>query len=111
MPASPSSPRWLKMSVRLVLIVALLGGVAWGGRWVWKQISPGLFGKNREEKVVTAKVKTATIAEEIVSVGRIRAVFSTELRAEINGRIAKLIATDGQLVKKDAEILKLDQTD
>lgn len=111
MSASNASPRWPKFFLRFIIAVTVIGGLGWGGRLIWKQISPGLFGNRREEKVTTAKVKAATIAEEIVSVGRIRAVFSTELRAEINGRIAKLIAIDGQQVKKDAEILKLDQTD
>lgn len=111
MSASNVSPRWPQLTLRVIIAVVLIGGLGWGGRWVWKQISPGLFGNRREEKITTAKVKAATIAEEIVSVGRIRAVFSTELRAEINGRIAKLIAIDGQQVAKDAEILKLDQTD
>ncbi len=111
MPASSPSRRWLKISLRVAIVLVVLTGIGWGGHWIWKQISPGLFGNRREEKVVTAKVKPTTIAEEIVSVGRIRAVFSTELRAEINGRVLKLIATDGQQVTKDQEILKLDQTD
>ncbi len=111
MSASTPPSRSLNTFRRTVLTLGVLAALGWGGHWVWKQISPGLFGNKREEKVTTAKVKPATIAEEIVSVGRIRAVFSTELRAEINGRITKLIATDGQQVKKDQEILKLDQTD
>ena len=108
----PSSrSRWFKIVVRTLVVLVVVGGVGWGGRWVWKQISPGLFGNKREEKVVTAKVKPATIAEEIVSVGRIRAVFSTELRSEVNGRIAKLIAPDGQTLTRDQDILQLDQQD
>ncbi|MFZ9747021.1 MAG: efflux RND transporter periplasmic adaptor subunit, partial [Opitutaceae bacterium] len=59
----------------------------------------------------TTRVRTATIAEEIIAVGRLRAVFSTDLRAEINGRIIKLVATDGQQLKRNDEILRLDQQD
>ena len=102
---------WLKVILRSVLALALFAGLGWSGRWVWKQISPGLFGNKRVDKIPTARVKTATIAEEIVTVGRVRAVFSTELRAEVNGRIVKISAADGQKVVRDQEILRLDQQD
>ena len=100
-----------KIALRIVVIVVLLGGLGWGGNWVWKKVSPGLFGEKRGEIIPTAKVKAANISEEIVSVGRVRAVFSTELRSEVNGRIIKFLAVDGQAVKRDQEILRLDQQD
>src|SRR5882757_6528724 len=111
MSASSSQPRWLRNTLRALVMIALLAGFGWGGRWTWKQISPGLFGSKREEKIPTARVKPASISEEIVAVGRLRAVFSTELRAEISGRIMKISCVDGQSVKRDDEILKLDQQD
>ncbi len=111
MSESAPSARWLKIVTRTVLVLVLLAAGGWGARWTWRQISPGLFGNKRTEKIPTARVKPANISEEIVTVGRVRAVFSTELRAEINGRIVKLLATDGQAVVRDQEILKLDQTD
>jgi RND family efflux transporter MFP subunit len=97
--------------MRTVVTLAVLGGCAWGGKLVWTQISPALMGNKRQDKIRTEKVRTATIAEEIVAVGRLRAVFSTELRSEINGRIVKILATDGQRVERDEEILRLDQQD
>ena len=105
------SSRWFKIFNRTVVLIVLLGGAAWGGKVLWKQISPGLFGNKREEKIPTARVKPANILEEIVAVGRLRAVFSTELRAEISGRIVQISAKDGQKLKRDDEILKLDQQD
>lgn len=77
----------------------------------WRQLKPGLFGDKRQDKIPTVKVRTASIAEEIIAVGRLRAVFSTELRSEINGRIVKILAVDGQKLKKDQEVLRLDQQD
>lgn len=77
----------------------------------WRQIKPGLLGDKRQDKVPTVKVRTATIAEEIIAVGRLRAVFSTELRSEINGRIIKILAVDGQKMEKNQEVLRLDQQD
>jgi HlyD family secretion protein len=111
MPSPEKPSRWPKLVLRTVILLALIGGAAWGGRLVWKQISPGLFGTKRQDRIPTAKVRTATISEEIVAVGRLRAVFSTELRSEINGRIVKILATDGQRVERDQEILRLDQQD
>jgi len=111
MASSPKKSLTLKSILRLVIVAGILGGVGWGGRTLWKQIGPGLFGTKREAKIPTAAVKVANISEEIVAVGRLRAVFSTELRAEIGGRIMKISVIDGEAVKRDQEILRLDQQD
>lgn len=111
MASSPKKSLTLKSILRLVIVAGILGAAGWGGRTLWKQIGPGLFGTKREAKIPTAAVKIANIAEEIVAVGRLRAVFSTELRAEISGRITKISVIDGEAVKRDQEILRLDQQD
>ena len=109
--SEPQKSRTVALIVRIIVIAAILAGSGWGGRWIWKQVSPGLFGNKRTEQVPITRVRTSTIAEEIVAVGRLRAVFSTELRSEINGRIIKILAVDGQKVVRDQEILRLDQQD
>lgn len=106
-----ASPRPRNTVVRIIVIFAILAGGGWGGRFVWKQVSPTLFGQKRPEQIRTDRVRTANISEEIVAVGRVRAVFSTELRAEINGRIMKILAKDGQTVARNEEIVRLDQQD
>jgi RND family efflux transporter MFP subunit len=111
MPETLKSSRWPKVLLRTVVVLTVLGGATWGARLVWKQVSPGLFGTKRQDKIRTEKVRTATIAEEIIAVGRLRAVFSTELRSEINGRIMKILATDGQKLARGDQILMLDQQD
>lgn len=103
--------RWSKILFRTAAVLVVLAGAAWGSMLVWKQVSPGLFGTKRADRIRVDKVKPATISEEIVAVGRLRAVFSTELRSEINGRIVKILATDGQTVDRDQEIIRLDQQD
>lgn len=103
--------RPVRFAWRGFITLVVLTGVGWGGVVVWRQISPGLFGGNRTERIPTAHVNPATISEEIITVGRIRAVFSTELRAEINGRITKISAADGQTVARDQELIALDQQD
>ncbi len=110
-PPAPSSPRWPKTLLRTVATLLILGGAGWGGRIAWKKYSPGLFGEKRTDRIPVAKVRPATIAEEIVAVGRLRAVFSTDLRSEINGRIVKISAVDGQKLNQGDEIIRLDQTD
>src|SRR5258707_15505584 len=97
------SPRRTRLWVRMFILLTVLAGLGWGGTVVWKRVSPGLFGNKREEKIPTARVKPASISEEIVPVGRLRAVFSTELRPEISGRIMKIACVDGKGVKRDDE--------
>lgn len=111
--SSPASTpaRGRKSVVRFVVVLTVIAGCIWGGLAGWRRIKPGLLGDKRQEKVPTVKVRTATIAEEIIAVGRLRAVFSTELRSEINGRIVKILAVDGQKMEKNQEILRLDQQD
>ena len=111
MASPPKKPQPVKFILRLVITAAILVAVGWGGRALWKQIGPGLFGTKREAKIPTAAVRVSNIAEEIVAVGRLRAVFSTELRAEIGGRIMKISVIDGEAVKRNQEILRLDQQD
>lgn len=113
-PAAPlpvKSSRWSRILLRSVITLVVLAAAGWGARTIWRQLSPTLFGNKREETVPLTKVRTANIAEEIVAVGRLRAVFSTDLRSEINGRIMKITATDGQRLNRGDEILRLDQQD
>ena len=105
------SSRWSKTLFRTVIALAVLAAAGWGVRVIWRQLSPSLFGSKREETVPITKVRTATISEEIIAVGRLRAVFSTDIRSEINGRIAKILASDGQRLARNDEILRLDQQD
>jgi RND family efflux transporter MFP subunit len=111
MSSSLKASRWPKILLRTAIVLVVLGAGGWWGKSLWKKFSPTLFGTKRDEVIPTTKVRTATIAEEIVAVGRLRAVFSTELRSEINGRIVNISAIDGQKVKRDDPILKLDQQD
>jgi RND family efflux transporter MFP subunit len=110
-PPTVKSSRWSKIMLRSIIVLSVAAAAGWGGRIAWRQVSPTLFGEKHQEGVPTVKTRTASIAEEIVAVGRLRAVFSTELRSEINGRIVKILATDGQKVGRDQEILRLDQQD
>ncbi len=110
--ASPTPlPRRPKILLRWSIAIVVLVGAVWGGRIAWQKLSPTLMGNKRQEKIPTSKTRTASISEEIVAVGRLRAVFSTELRSEVNGRIIKILAVDGQKVVRDQEILRLDQQD
>ena len=111
MVSNPRKSPLVTIPLRILVVAAILAGCGWGGRLVWKQIGPGLFGTKREAKITTTKAKPGDIAEEIIAVGRLRAVFSTELRAEISGRIMAISASDGQALKRGDEILRLDQQD
>jgi hypothetical protein len=62
MASSPKKPLTLKSILRLVIVAGILGAAGWGGRALWKQIGPGLFGTKREAKIPTAAVKVANIS-------------------------------------------------
>jgi RND family efflux transporter MFP subunit len=113
LPSAPQVPssRWSKIVLRTIVVLAILAASGWGVRLIWKQVSPGLLGNQRRDVIPTAKAKQAPISEEIIAVGRLRAVFSTELRSEINGRIVKILASDGEHVVKDQDLIRLDPTD
>jgi multidrug efflux pump subunit AcrA (membrane-fusion protein) len=111
MASHPSKFRPIAFVARSLLTLAIFAGIGWGGRALWLKFGRGLFGTQRESKIPTTRVKPANISEEIIAVGRLRAVFSTELRAEISGRITKISVKDGETIKRAQEILKLDQQD
>ncbi len=111
MASHPPKFRPIAFVARSLLTLAIFAGIGWGGRALWLKFGRGLFGTQRESKIPTTRVKPANISEEIIAVGRLRAVFSTELRAEISGRITKISVKDGETIKRAQEILKLDQQD
>lgn len=97
--------------MKTFVILLVVAGLGAGGWFVWKKHGTRLLGVEPPPTVPTTRVVLDTLEEEVVTVGRVRAVFSTELRAEINGRIERLLKVDGAPVVKDEEILRLDQSD
>ena len=50
--SSPApSTRWPKILARTVVVLVVLAGLGWGGRILWRQVSPTLFGNKREDEV------------------------------------------------------------
>ncbi|UCH83638.1 MAG: efflux RND transporter periplasmic adaptor subunit [Candidatus Latescibacterota bacterium] len=64
--------------------------------------------RERTTSVNVAKVVTGDLVVPVIAEGTIRARQSAEIRTEINGRITRILASEGQNVRKGSLILKLD---
>lgn len=62
------------------------------------------------EKVTVAKVEARTIRSSILASGQLIYINPVELKPEIIGKISAIPVVEGQLVKKDQVVLRIDPT-
>ena len=58
----------------------------------------------------TEPVKRVDIYEKITATGFVEPIVSTEIRSEINGKIARIFVEDGDIVKAGDLLVELDKT-
>ncbi|MBR6388747.1 MAG: efflux RND transporter periplasmic adaptor subunit [Opitutales bacterium] len=58
----------------------------------------------------TAPVKKVDIYEKVTATGFVEPIVSTEIRSEINGKIARIFVQDGDVVKAGDVLVELDKT-
>ena len=78
--------------LRLMLLLPLVAGMAFGAIWLWRKVQPGMaFGVNRERfvKLVDAVPMGATGRLAVVEFGGKRLLLAVS-----RGRIEKLAETD-----------------
>jgi membrane fusion protein (multidrug efflux system) len=101
-----------------IVATALLLGVAAGGVATWQHfgnhqaqaqsVPPGAGGPSRGAAVEVAKVRTATVRDEIGAVGTLQPDEFVTISPEIEGRIAEILLDEGTRVEAGQPLVKLD---
>lgn len=96
---------------RLALLVLLAGFAA--GLWWWLSPSPdrgpsAVPGEPADR--LTAKAERRDIEAAVVASGFVRPVLSSEIKAEVSGKISRIHVEIGQAVRKDDLLVELDPT-
>lgn len=108
----------MKKLFLLVLAVAVLGGAGYYWRYSTSTSAApkaagagGAGGAPRSMPVKAGVVKTGRIAEEVNAVGSLLANESVMIRPELDGRIAGIHFSEGQLVRKGEKLVSLDASE
>lgn len=96
----------MKKIILTLLVVGILGSLTY---YVAKYV---IAAKAREalDPTPTADVKRVDIEEKVSATGFVQPIITTEIRSEINGKIAKIYVEDGSVVKEGDVLLELDKT-
>jgi membrane fusion protein, macrolide-specific efflux system len=62
-------------------------------------------------KTLTAKVKRADLEVAVLETGRIEPLFQTQIKSKVGGQVVEVLAQEGERVKKDQVLLRIDPTD
>jgi RND family efflux transporter MFP subunit len=97
----------------LLLLVVALAGAAW---YWWPDAKsahrrPGAGAATRPAgNPLEATVVVRDIEETVDAAGFVRPVVFSDVKAEVSGKIAKILVRDGQLVRKGDVLIELDPT-
>lgn len=89
---------WLKW----LLILLILGGLAWGGWWYWKR--PG----EKPAEYRTASVSRGDVVQAVSASGQLAPVANVQVGSQISGMIQKLYADFNSSVTQGQVIAELD---
>jgi membrane fusion protein, multidrug efflux system len=110
----------MKRAALFVLVLAVLGGI--GFYWKYSVApsaatkaapppKPAAGGPARALPVKAGTVRTGTVTDEVNAVGTLIASESVMIRPERDGRIADIYFSEGQLVRKGAQLVSLDASE
>ena len=85
---------WIALAIVVGIIILVLIG--------------GLVGRQDTQKVDVAKVTARTIRSSILASGQLVYLNPVELKPEVIGKITEIPVVEGQLVKKNQVVLRLD---
>jgi RND family efflux transporter MFP subunit len=93
-------------------VLSLLAVAAAGALWWWLAPSagPAPGGPESAASRLVAKAERRDIESAVVASGFVRPVVSSEIKAEVSGKIAKIHVEAGQAVRKDDLLVDLDPT-
>ncbi len=100
-----------RLVIAVVLLVLLLGGLFGFRMFMAMQGGmPGMMGGGPGVPVMSETPRRETISGKVVAVGTLRADQSISIAPEVNGRIAAIVASEGQAVKKGDVLVRLSST-
>lgn len=93
--------------MKALLIIALVVVVGGGGWWIYQQNGNGAG----DEVVETVTVEARDIEKRIKITGEIAPSVETEIRSEINGRVAAVYVASGDAVEAGDVLVELDPSE
>lgn len=98
-----SKKRIVRVVVALVLVVAIVGGLVWGGMKFFG-------GKKDGGEVITAMVDTGSITSTVSGEGLMRAKESASLIVTTSGRVQDVYVKEGDTVEAGQQMYKIKST-
>lgn len=94
--------KWLSRLMLIVVLAAIAGGVAWK-----------VSGDDQQpiEDSLVVKVKRADLAVEVIDTGKIEPRERVDIKSKVAGQVVDVLVDEGQRVKKDQALLRLDTQD
>jgi len=91
-----------------VTLTLLAAAAAW---WFLRPAAdPAATANGQTLRRLTATAQLRDIDSAVVASGFVRPVLSSEIKAEVSGKVARLLVVDGQAVAKDDLLAELDPT-
>ena len=96
----------------IIIFVVLIAGLGFGSYTLFFVLKKDPESDRLEtiEEVRTVSAKIEDVKEEIVTSAEVRPIVETEVKAEINGRIIRILVEDGQKVERGQPLVELDRT-
>jgi multidrug efflux system membrane fusion protein len=115
-PTSPTSPRRAPSARVVLLAVVALGLVAWGGLQLRARArsaadaasSASRAVADRVVPVLTAQVTLRDVPIWMEGLGSVSAFYTVMVKPQVDGRIDKVLFTEGQPVKKGDVLVQID---
>jgi HlyD family secretion protein len=98
----------MKRALIILSLAVLVGAGLWW--WLGTTSSPPADGPESTAARLTAKAQRRDIEAAVVASGFVRPVISSEIKAEVSGKISRIHVEIGQSVRKDDLLVDLDPT-
>ncbi len=105
----PRSGRWLWRAFWLLIVAALIGGVAW---WIHSRPAPaahtGRFANAGPMPIAAATVEKGDVNVVLDELGSVTPLATVAVKTQINGRLMHIAFKEGQEVKEGDLLAQID---